>query len=416
MAVTKKVVKKAAKPVAKKKTSAMQARLDAMQDNYEASKDLGFGEFPDGEGIFQCQGVEVGESKNSGRLQLHIEHHCLRGEAPGETKHEYMGLESDVGLAFVRRWIEAMGAECPEHLRDLEEVGADIAERAPVYLATIETNKRGFQSVRVGEMLAAKGEDYDLESDEHLLEAAGESEQQEEEEEEVVEETQEGEEEQQEEEEESDTISADDCLKMPAKELLALAKVHKVKVQVADKTSLTKKERFAIITGLDDAGAFEAEEEQQEEEEEEHLTEEQVLALDFEDLTALCEKQGVKVKLSQPITRKMRMAVLTALDDAGYFGEESSDESQEEQQTEEEPQDKPVKKSKGKGKEPVKDRQPTLEELVALAQVLDVEIDDDDDAKAIVTKVKKYRYPKSQLEDAEYQLLKIIGAAINEDK
>ena len=227
-------------------------RLAKSQENWEAAKDRGRSEWEDGLYKFQVQNAEVVESQSSNRLQVHVEHLCLEGDMGGETYQQYLQLESEWGPTFVMQMVERLGHEAPENFEDIEEVIDAIAEAAPVYMAKIATNQKGYQNLNVTRLLEAEGEkpavDDDAAEEEEDEDAAEEEEAEEEEEEEEEEEDDDDDEEDEEEEEDEDEDEDEDEEDEEEEEdpglaeLTALAQTLEVSVTDKDTVkSLTKK-------------------------------------------------------------------------------------------------------------------------------------------------------------------------------
>lgn len=142
-----------------------EGRLGKMQDNWATSREEGFGGFPDGLFKFQLQNAEIVESMSSEKLQVHREHLCLEGEEAGNVLHDYLQLETEWGPRFTMQWIEQMGREIPDDMTDLEEVVAEIAEAAPIYMGRVK-NKDGFSNLRITRLLQGEAEKEEVEAEE----------------------------------------------------------------------------------------------------------------------------------------------------------------------------------------------------------------------------------------------------------
>jgi len=122
--------------------------------NWEREKEMAAG-FPEGQFEFQLQEAIVVES-STGNWMIRRQHYCLKGEYAGEIARDTMNL-NEMGRGFAMQWLERMGVEVPDAFEGMEEAVAEVAENAPIYVATVKQND-GFTNVRVGRLLEASAE------------------------------------------------------------------------------------------------------------------------------------------------------------------------------------------------------------------------------------------------------------------
>ncbi len=101
----------------------------------------------------RVQVCKIVESKSSGKLMIRREHVITEGEFTGMIVFDNMQLETPMGFAFVRRWIELMGYNAPADPADLEDLCAAITEDAALVKVQIK-HSGDFVNVSVIEKLA----------------------------------------------------------------------------------------------------------------------------------------------------------------------------------------------------------------------------------------------------------------------
>jgi len=81
--------------------------------------------------VVRLQSAKIVETKSSGKLMILREHIVTEGTWQGHVVRDYMNLESPMGMAFVRQWIDQCGYEFPdENPEELEDVVEAIANEA----------------------------------------------------------------------------------------------------------------------------------------------------------------------------------------------------------------------------------------------------------------------------------------------
>lgn len=84
-----------------------------------------------GQYIVRLQSAKIIETKSSGKLMIVREHIVVEGSWQGHVIRDYMNLESPMGMAFVRQWIDQCGYQFPdENPAELEDVIEAIANES----------------------------------------------------------------------------------------------------------------------------------------------------------------------------------------------------------------------------------------------------------------------------------------------
>jgi hypothetical protein len=179
-----------------------QLRKQWKKSKKEKENRFGAENLEDGTYLAQLRTCKIKESSTSGKLMIAREHVLLEGEHEGMVIFDNMQLEHEVGMIFIRRWLEMLGHEEPENPEDLPEILEEIQEASP--RVTIRTKKNeGFPpNVNVIGVDDGDGEEVEEETEEEEEKVTskknskikGKVEEEEEEEDGEVEEEEEGEE------------------------------------------------------------------------------------------------------------------------------------------------------------------------------------------------------------------------------
>lgn len=138
-------------------TSKFASRLDGMNQQYSESKnqaDSMFGgvKVPEWTYIARLQKAVIKESQSSGKLMIRREHIIVEGEFLGMVIYDNMQLETPMGFAFVRRWLDLLEYQAPEKPSDLEDILEAMTDEAPT--CKIQVKHSGdFINVSVVELL-----------------------------------------------------------------------------------------------------------------------------------------------------------------------------------------------------------------------------------------------------------------------
>lgn len=269
-----------------------------MKKNWKDAKEKGTSSFPIGKYQFQLQNAEIVESQSSGKLQIHREHLCLKGDQEGQVFHDYLQMENEWGPTFIMQWLESMGREIPDSPAELEEVVAEIAELAPTYDAVITETKgkdgRSFTNIRITRLLDEGSEDEDEEEEED------EEDEDEDEEEEEDEEESEEDGDEEEDEEEEERFTREEILDLDREDLTGLIESQELDIEIPKR--LTSKGKAKIVSALEEAEYFEDEDEEEEDsEDEEEDEEEEEVEVDIEELTELAQSQDIPCKDSDTV-------------------------------------------------------------------------------------------------------------------
>lgn len=132
-------------------------KLKRMQENWETTKEKGYGDLPDGTFTFQVQDAKLTESE-AGNLMIRVENLVIDGEQEGEVLNQFYSIETDFGLKQGMMWIEKMGRTVPEDAEEVEEIVAEIASAAPIFTARVRTNKSGFTNMVVQRLVEGETE------------------------------------------------------------------------------------------------------------------------------------------------------------------------------------------------------------------------------------------------------------------
>lgn len=112
--------------------------------------------------VVRLQSAKIIETKSSGKLMILREHIVTEGQWQGHVIRDYMNLESPMGMAFVRQWIDQCGYEFPdENPEELEDVVEAIANESFTCKAIVK-HSGDFINLSVQEIIesasAGKGE------------------------------------------------------------------------------------------------------------------------------------------------------------------------------------------------------------------------------------------------------------------
>lgn len=106
-----------------------QARWQESEKQYKTT--FGGEKVPEGTYLARVQKVSIREAKSSGRLMIGREHVIIDGDMKGSAVFDYLQLETELGFAFTRRWIERMGYQAPDDAVGIVDICTDITEKAP---------------------------------------------------------------------------------------------------------------------------------------------------------------------------------------------------------------------------------------------------------------------------------------------
>lgn len=137
--------------------SDLKQKLAEMQEGYEASRtqyDTMFGgvKIPASIYIAQLQHAEVQLSKSSSKAQIKREHIILEGDYKGSIIYDYINLETPMGFAFARKWVDQMGYESPQNASDLIDVVKAISDES-VRVKIQVVHNGDFVNISVNELL-----------------------------------------------------------------------------------------------------------------------------------------------------------------------------------------------------------------------------------------------------------------------
>jgi hypothetical protein len=143
-----------------------QLRKQWKKSKKEKENRFGAENLEDGTYLAQLRTCKIKESSTSGKLMIAREHVLLEGEHEGMVIFDNMQLEHEVGMIFIRRWLEMLGHEEPENPDDLPEILEEIQEASP--RVTIRTKKNeGFPpNVNVIGVDDGDGEEVEEETEE----------------------------------------------------------------------------------------------------------------------------------------------------------------------------------------------------------------------------------------------------------
>lgn len=154
----------------KKPTSALsKAFLDRLKKSNKAwtgakekaKEQKGFTEIDDGRYVARLMSAKVGESQAS-RLQAIFAFVIAEGEAEGQEKLDFMGLETEQNLEFFARRLAQLGYEMPDDLTEIGDIFEDINKTKPLCKIRIKT-KGEFQNVYLDKVF---GDDEEPEGEE----------------------------------------------------------------------------------------------------------------------------------------------------------------------------------------------------------------------------------------------------------
>lgn len=108
-------------------------RLAKMNNEYKESEtthDTFFGKIAVGNYIAKLQSAKIRENSNN-RLYVQREHLIVEGGQKGRIAFDSIQLETTVGLAFFRHWVDALGLEAPTDPGEIPEYVEHILQMAP---------------------------------------------------------------------------------------------------------------------------------------------------------------------------------------------------------------------------------------------------------------------------------------------
>lgn len=112
-----------------KKLSGMKTAWKASEDTYKET--FGAADIPEDTYVAQLQEAMLDEDKKQ-NVVIRREHIITEGEHKGVVVRDRMNLSNDMGLVFVRRWLQMLGVDIPEDSAELETLVSEIKKAAPV--------------------------------------------------------------------------------------------------------------------------------------------------------------------------------------------------------------------------------------------------------------------------------------------
>ena len=148
--------------------SSFKTRLKRMKKNYteqkQTAKDM-FTLVPAGVYVGVLQSAKIAESSN-GNLLIKREHLITEGDESGSTVFDNMMLETELGFAFIIRWLEICGYEAPETPEEIEDIIEAMTDENPGVKFSIK-HSGNYANVSVQELLeAGEASESDSSSDE----------------------------------------------------------------------------------------------------------------------------------------------------------------------------------------------------------------------------------------------------------
>lgn len=104
--------------------SKYEEKLKQMQESWNQSEETAeemFSDIPEGVYVGVLQSAAVDESSN-GNLMIKREHLITQGNFEGRVVYDNLMLKNETTIAFVRRWLNTMGFECPEDIAEIPEI------------------------------------------------------------------------------------------------------------------------------------------------------------------------------------------------------------------------------------------------------------------------------------------------------
>lgn len=130
--------------------------LDGMNEAWEETESSGGFDIPDGTYEARLQGAEIVEvSSDANRLRIKIEWLILEGDVAGTVKYDSIPLHRKDGTPFLsmaKGFLEKLGAEVPQQMRDVPETLASLVQAAPRVSLKVQT-KGDFQNCTVQSVL-----------------------------------------------------------------------------------------------------------------------------------------------------------------------------------------------------------------------------------------------------------------------
>lgn len=134
--------------------SQFKKHLEAFEDSWEKSQgtfDEMFTEVPEGIYIGRVQSAKL-YLTNNGNLKIRREFLVTEGEYAGTVVNDMMNPDNEIGLVFIRRWLDIMNVEKPESFKQIEKPLKEITSNHP--LIKFMVKKPGdFTNVKTLELL-----------------------------------------------------------------------------------------------------------------------------------------------------------------------------------------------------------------------------------------------------------------------
>ena len=110
------------------------------------------GKIEAGEYVAELTKAELKTAQTSGNLMVSRSHIITEGNMQGKTIYDNLIIETPIGMAFLRKWFEAIQVEIPENIEDVEQTVSDINDNG--YTAKINVRHSGdFTNVDILEYL-----------------------------------------------------------------------------------------------------------------------------------------------------------------------------------------------------------------------------------------------------------------------
>ncbi len=132
------------------------ALLAKSKDKWNASKQQAktlFEKVPEGEYVFKSGGFTIVPSNSSGNLMIKRKHIVMDGDHKGASVYDNMMIETDLGMAFIRRWLEIVGVTPPDNPEELVDICAELTKNG--YIAKGSVKHSGeYVNVRIEELIS----------------------------------------------------------------------------------------------------------------------------------------------------------------------------------------------------------------------------------------------------------------------
>lgn len=141
----------------------IQKQLKKLQGDWEEAEaaEGGRKRFKDGDYVGKLNGMEVGEAKSSGRLQLVTTFEIVEPEKYEGQEHRMFNGIDDKGMPYLKLLCNQFGIDMPDDLADLPDV---VKEFADDFDGTVEfalVTKDGYQNTYVNEVNDGSDDDDD---------------------------------------------------------------------------------------------------------------------------------------------------------------------------------------------------------------------------------------------------------------